>query len=331
MSKQTTYIAKVRYSNTLPPPSCPPKLLKREDEKFDILPLTTPLLNFHNLLPINSDIGLTQNPLTSQSIEPLNVPLHPTDQILLTDPHKKVLTKSENVGFLRRTQYITTSSATATTNNLPQTKLHKEEDLDSKSLLNQVEDTFDPVPVHPRKLKAKRVWNLLPDTKSMDRDFVDVKFQSSASVSKKRGGNGIDKKLSNSLLKQLEYGNTRLISLYTTNDENDAQIIEKAVYDNGDADVEFNKERDYAGKFDQLDELRQLALTFDDKSGIVYYVPIKSKLELRKSRIDPDLAPLLQKNIVDKVDVNVREPTLEEIKEWDAIRSNYDPMEFGEN
>ncbi|QPG73830.1 hypothetical protein FOA43_001145 [Brettanomyces nanus] len=351
--------------------------------------------NFRNLVTLNDDLGMSVNLLKipdcieKDNLEPLGAltseygngsNLHPSDQLLLADPSRSTTVKGEAVSFLRRTQYIaadktqlparyfagTMNAATAAKTAL-QKKLHfkKEEELDPKEQLRAVESMFntrldeDEVSKlrHPVKkhLKAKRVWNLLPDTSMFDQKFFDIKFVSSASITKGKNKKKDDIKLENdprlltSMMREIRLNpQTTLVSFYTTNEESakeiknkfedqteNAPITEEKATDpveNGTA-YTYTKIRDYDGHIrsfsDSKEDLRHLTVTFDEKTNTALYLPLEGKLELRKCRIDPYLEQRVKELSYDQIYLSLREPTRNEIDDRDMLRSNYDPMEFG--
>ncbi len=399
-SSRQDFIAKIRYNNDLPPPPCAPKLLNYS-EVNDPQSLESPTFlsglfrteNFGNLVPLNDDLGMTMNllkmpeciekdtvsslgALTPEYGDGLN--LHPSDQLILTDPVRSTTVKGESVPFLRRTQYIaadktqlpsrysagTISTASATRSILQKKmQLKKGEELDPKEQLRAVESMFDTTMFdgkverlrHPirKHLKAKRVWNFLPDTSMLDQKFYDVKFLSSASIRKGKNKKKDDIKSENdprlltSMFREIKVNaGTTLVSCYTTNtdsakeirkqldDETENAPISKEEAENpvGSTSYTYNKVRDYDGKvkpFADSEELRHLAITFNEKTKTAMYVPLSGKLELRKGRIDPYLEPKVHELSYDQIYLSLREPTREEIDYRDMLRSDYDPMEFG--
>lgn len=368
------YVAKVRYSNNLPPPTCPPKLLKDDENELQDGELKTLLSsffrkeNFKNLIKLNDDLGMPMNLINLPQKETIfglknngmNLPLHPSDQLLLADPSKNIKTKSDSVSFLRRTQYISSDIQNNQNNSMKSMKVRKDDGLDPKSQLKTVEDMFE-TPVgdltsikHPTKkhLKAKKVWNFLPDTSMFDQSYYDVKFMSSASISKNkdRSKNSItsitDPRLLTSIFREIQLNKTtKLVSFYLTN-SSDAEIVKQKIDDETEnAPIEDNeleeilkdqskrsiykKQRDYDGAVKPIDSLRQLVITFDENSNDAYYIPISGKMELKKCRIDPYLIPKIKESTYDQINMFIREPTKTEIENRDILRSNFDPMEFG--
>lgn len=371
------YVAKVRYSNNLPPIACPPKLLKDEKNEKEIELNQGELTNlvssffrkenFKNLIKLNDDLGMNMNLMNlpdndiiyGLKYNGLNIPLHPSDQLLLADPNKNIKTKSENVSFLRRTQYISSDINKATNNqSLKMNNIKQDNELNAKNQLKTVVDMFTNQSdisklKHPTKkhLKAKKIWKFLPDTSMLDEEFIDVKFMSSASISKNKGNKDSiksidDPKLLTSLFREIELNkNTKLVSFYLSNEIEANKIKEKINDETENAPIDdkeldelttdlnksytFKKQRDYDGSIKSIESLRQLAITFDEKSGNAYYLPISGKVELKKCRIDPYLIPKIKESTYDQINMFITEPTKSEIENRDSLRSKYDPMEFG--
>lgn len=366
------YVAKVRYSNTLPPPLCPPKLLKDETNEANDNGLGNLVSsffrkeNFRNLIRLDEDLGMPLNLISLPKREAVyglpGIELHPEDAVLLTDPTKRIKTKSENVSFLRRTQYISSGNQSGNTGSagINQTKV-KTDELDPKTQLKVVEDMFDVPNVedvakfqHPTKkhLKARKVWNFLPDTSMFDQQYYDVKFMSSASISKSRDKSKesistmTDPRLLTAIFREIEVNkNTKLTSFYVTDTEEAKKVQAKLADETenapvDDAEVEeilqdeskrsiYKRQREYDGNVKELEPLRHLVITFDEKTQNAYYIPVAGKLELKKCRIDPYLAPKIKEMTYDQINMHLREPTRGEIEQRDIMRSDYDPMEFG--
>ena len=369
------YVAKVRYSNNLPPPACPAKILKddKNESKDDTLSSLVSSFfrkeNFKNLIRLNDDLGMPLNLISLPDKETVNglkhngmsLPLHPSDQLILGDPSKTIKTKSDSVSFLRRTQYISSDIQNSQkANNILRMNVKKDDWLDPKTQLKTIEDMFEAPAAglssirHPTKkhLKAKKVWNFLPDTSMLDQTYYDVKFMSSASISKNKDKSKdsiksmTDPRLLTSLLREIELNKTtKLVSFYLT-DSADAESVkqkiddetENAPIDDNELDEilkdssnssVYKKQRDYDGTTKPIDPLRQLVITFDEKSNNAYYVPVSGKLELKKCRIDPYLVPKIKEMTYDQIHMFIREPTNSEIENRDISRSTYDPMEFG--
>ena len=139
--------------------------------------------------------------------------------------------------------------------------------------------------------------------------------------------------------------NTKLMSFYLTDEESSKIVKEKIEDETENAPIDDNeleevlkdeskklvyrKQREYDGQVKPLEELRQLAITFDEKTKQAYYIPISGKIELKKCRIDPVLLPTIKELSYDQINMYIREPTNSEIERRDALRSEFDPMEFG--
>lgn len=372
------YVAKVRYSNNLPPPACPAKLLKDDDQNNskdggELRTLVSSFFrkeNFKNLIKLNDDLGMPLNLIDLPEKETIyglkyngmNLPLHPSDQLLLADPTKNIKTKSDSVSFLRRTQYISSDiqskKDSSIKNKLINVRNKKDDGLDPKAQLKAIEETFETPDLssirHPTKkhLKAKKIWNFLPDTSMLDQSYYDVKFMTSASISKNKDKSKDsiksinDPRLLTALFREIELNkSTKLVSFYLT-DEKNAEIIKEKIDDEtenapiDDNEIDeilkdqskssiYKKQRDYDGTIKNIEPLRQLVITFDEKTNNAYYVPISGKLELKKCRIDPYLVPKIKESTYDKIHMFIREPTNSEIENRDISRSIYDPMEFG--
>lgn len=350
--------------------------------------------NFRSLVTLDNNLGMQMNLLAvPDALEKNQVDavcslgpeygngqnLHPADQLLLADPSRSTTVKGEAVAFLRRTQYIqadktllparyTAGNAVEQSKETLQRKrqLKKEGELNPKEQLRSVEAMFGSTLIeddlsklhHPvkKKLRAKRVWNLLPDTSMMDSKFYDIKFSSSASVRKGKNTKEGDIKSENdprlltAMLREIELNpETTLVSFYATS-EDEAVEIKKQIDDQTEnapiseeeaahaagtapgAGYTYKKMRDLDGRikpYGSGEELRHLAISFDDKTSTALYVPIEGRVELKKCRIDPYLEPKVRELSYDQVYLSIREPTRAEIDERDALRSTYDPMEFG--
>lgn len=215
------YIAKVRYTNNLPPPPLNPKFIaynttdavssKQEGEY--LMASLFRKENFQNLMErIDDQLGLNLNLinnhgfLSDEKIEAIGKlkydQLHPKDRVLLRDAGIGRISKNEpGVSFLRRTEYISErplskgSAGLSTTNEEAKNKerLSKDEHFDADSQLNKIEEGFTLANdtlndfsrlKHPRKkhLKAVGAWPLLPDTSMLDNIFYNLKFTGSASI-----------------------------------------------------------------------------------------------------------------------------------------------------
>lgn len=205
------YIAKIRYTNNLPPPPLNPRFLKYNltssltpQQENDALMSSMLRKEYMALLigQIDEEYGMPVNPLelpdyslALQGKAPSDIPLHPADRVLLRDAGIGNINKSEpGVSFLRRTEYIAEKSASRLDDrSAVGTKKNEEEKTDPESQLRAVEASFDHALEsltnftslrHPRKkhLKPVAVMPLLPDTSMMDTQLLTVKFAGSASL-----------------------------------------------------------------------------------------------------------------------------------------------------
>lgn len=209
------YIAKVRYINSLPPPSLNPKFLK-----YNVSENNTPTQENEHLMSslfrkenftqfigqIDDEFGMPLNLLQNRgfldgsnekAIFGTNVPLHPKDRALLRDAGIGRVNKSEpGVSFLRRTEYIAEKQAATKSDEKTVTTIKETTELhDPDAQLRAVEQSFDSAQEtltdldklkHPRRkhLRAVSTFPLLPDTSMLDTKFLTVKFTGSASLSR---------------------------------------------------------------------------------------------------------------------------------------------------
>ena len=384
MAKKQEYIAKVRYFNNLPAPSVPPKLLDypvNPDEQADAPQLVTSLYNKTNITPLinlDKDLGM---PLDLMSIPGLlnkndtkllygfeNVKLHPDDRILLRDARADILAKTDTakVSFLRRTEYVSSTNATASGQVNGKKRAREsfengdngdEDDdkvLSAPEIVTKVENTFETTSddlsklKHPvkRHLKAVQSWNLLPDTASMDENYFSMRLVGSAALDK-REKNKLA--LNTAIFRPVELEEDEWISMYTT-DKTDSDIInkniEKVISEDADDTDEsnnktfkFKRVRDFdmqqaqktndEGKPD-LDQSRlgELAIIFNKEKGIAYYKPLRARIELRRRRVNDVLKTIVRDNTVDQINITIRNPTTKEANAVDRLRMKYDPINF---
>ncbi|SCU80931.1 LAFA_0C01838g1_1 [Lachancea sp. 'fantastica'] len=362
MSKKQEYIAKIRYRNDLPPPLLPPKLLKYEfsaDEAADSAKLVTSLYAKSNVTPlvkIDEDLGMPmdlmelpgllnhQDPRLLLGFE--NIKLHPEDRALLRDPRVDKLTKTDmsKVTFLRRTEYVSSSQAAK-----PSTKKRAasealdvdEEVLTPAQRVKRVENTFDFITDdvskirHPTKknVHAVKTWNLLPDTAAMDQTFFTIRFVGSAALQEQEKDRLA---LSTALFRPVELEEDEWVSLYTTDKEGSAiyeknreQQIDEIVDD--DRAYQFTHLRDFDMKHQQptgSGPFNELALRFNDDKKTIYYTPIRSRIELRRRRVNEVIKPLVRENNLDQINIKIRNPTPQETRHRDLIRMKFDPIDF---
>lgn len=356
------YIAKVRYQNDLPPPPCPPKLLKydfvQRNNAIDSSALLSSMFrrgNFADVMTLNNSFGmeldLLEVPgLLESNFKPVNVPLHLDDQLLMSDPSLSSMSKTSgsNVSFLRRTQYISERSSSPATNT-PTKKPQKEQEerTDPEAQLRAVEDTFDSVDAevlkHPTKkhLTAKKIWNFLPDTTMLDQNYLSVRFVGSASILKDKKFNPSQKRkldevegssrFMTSIYRPIDTESSKWVSFYSTTSEQASDLKEKL--DNGliGSDFVFEHQRDYDVNFQIYKEMYdELAITFDPDSDTAYYIPIQGKLDLKRRRVAPSLESFVKEHNVDEIDLSVRDPSTSETILRDNARVQFDPMEYAE-
>lgn len=205
------YIAKVRYTSNLPPPPLNPRFLKYKlthsltpQEENNALMSSLLRKEYMGLLigQIDEEYGMPVNPLelpdyslALQGKSPNDVPLHPSDRILLRDAGIGNINKLKpGVSFLRRTEYIAERATPKfDERNGDISQKMEEEKTDPDSQLRAVKASFDHAQDsllnfaslrHPRKkhLKPVAAIPLLPDTSMMDTQFLSVKFAGSASL-----------------------------------------------------------------------------------------------------------------------------------------------------
>ena len=228
------FVTKIRYMNNLPPPPLNPKFLKynttwRLSPKVESEELMSSLFrkeNFTNLVEVVDDessvnLNLINNrgfldhgnesvirKLSSKDEKDTTKPvqLHPKDRALLRDVGIGKVFKSEpEVGFLRRTEYISQRQSSKPNGHTPISPANLTSTLDDikkqpdsndpEAQLAAVERTFDLAQEtlddltklqHPtkKKLKAVSTWPLLLDTSMMDLKLYTLKFKGSASLSR---------------------------------------------------------------------------------------------------------------------------------------------------
>ncbi|ODV96918.1 hypothetical protein PACTADRAFT_65559 [Pachysolen tannophilus NRRL Y-2460] len=371
------YICKIRYQNDLPAPPCPPKLLKYvtfdSQGSMDSPSLLSSLFrkeNFKNLIPFSEQLGMPIDLLTVPGLIDQNdetkllgnrtMTLHPDDQLLLLDPSlTKISKKQPAVSFLRRTQYIAEKSSISRDTKRKighQNRTLVEEATDPTSQLTAVERTFELAAeyenksdlsglVHPKKphLKAKKVWNFLPDVSMMDQTYLSVKFHGSASLSReliKNSKKPVDKELiETSVFKPIITESDEWMSYYTTTNSEESKSLKRKLDDtkgnlpidepdNTAEKYEFNLLKDYDMNFKRFDKnFEELALNFDN-SNTCFFLPVNGKIDLKRRRVNENLKQHIQQNDVNKINLKVREPTTNESIQRDTIRSVFDPINY---
>lgn len=407
-SMKQDYIAKVRYTNNLPPPPLNPKFIaynttdpistKQEGEY--LMASLFRKENFQNLMErIDDQLGLNLNLinnhgfLSEEKIEAIGKlkydQLHPKDRILLRDAGIGRISKNEpGVSFLRRTEYISErplskgSSGLSTANEEVKNKerLSKDEHFDASSQLLKVEEGFTVANEslndlsklkHPRKrhLKAVGAWPLLPDTSMMDNKFFNLKFIGSASIERelkqqqdrnKSNKEIINKALESSLFRPIKSDDGEWVSMFKIEDEEQIKNLYEKLHstkreqpinllDEEEEVIEefkFKYKKNYDMSFQEFkQENEELAIKFvpvdEDNSEqlngksikkrkIAYYYPINGKIDLKKHRAstNSEINKYIKEQTFDGINFKLREPTTNELKKMDTIRSEYDPMEY---
>ncbi|KAI3404527.2 hypothetical protein KGF56_002719 [Candida oxycetoniae] len=231
---------------------------------------------------------------------------------------------------------------------------------------NTLQDKF--MIKHPRKkhLKAVDVWPLLPDTSMMDNIFMNLRFVGSASVDRelktlkrKQGASFNEKfqkqKQESSIFRPINSEDGEWITMFELDDENQAnQIYQKLhstepekpinlldVEDETGPDFNFKFVKNYDMQYQEYPSSDQeLAIKFipqlnengeiAKKRKVAYYTPVSGKVELRKYRAstNSEINKFVKERTYDGVLFKLREPTTNELKEMDKVRSEYDPMEY---
>ncbi|CCH60073.1 hypothetical protein TBLA_0C02640 [Henningerozyma blattae CBS 6284] len=293
------------------------------------------------------------------------IKLDPKDRVLLRDPRMDRLTKTDisKVNFLRRTEYvssvITSGNNTNTSTNSNGINNRKrgypgrsnEDDLEnilnSSQITERVENTFNSISKdlktlkHPVKknLHAVKTWSLLPDTASMDQSYFTLRLTGSALLDPKEK---ITLNLSTALFRPVELEEDEWISMYTT-DKEGSNILENEVEKKIDETLnKENSEEDRIYKFKRLRDfdMRQvpnttnsgsfgeLALIFNDEDNIAYYKPLRSRIELKRRRVNDVLRPIVRENNIDQINISLRNPTTQEANSRDNLRTRFDPINF---
>ncbi|WPK25566.1 hypothetical protein PUMCH_002886 [Australozyma saopauloensis] len=261
------YIAKVRYTNNLPPPPLNPRFIKYNttqsltlQQENDALMSSLLRKEYMALLigQIDEEFGMPVNPLelpdyslALQGKSVNDVPLHASDRALLRDAGIGNINKSEpGVSFLRRTEYIAERTASKQDDRAEGLgKTSGEEKTDPDSQLRAVEASFEHAQEsltnfaalkHPRKkhLKPVGAFPLLPDTSMMDMQLLTIKFAGSASLvrelelKKRQEGSRYDgefhtKALKSAIFKPITSEDGEWVSLYQLKDKGAVEDMNK--------------------------------------------------------------------------------------------------------
>ncbi|CAI4056147.1 Paf1p SKDI_02G3860 [Saccharomyces kudriavzevii IFO 1802] len=358
MSKKQEYIAPIKYQNSLPVPQLPPKLLVYEDapetnpDSSQLINSLYTKTNVSNLIQQDDDLGMPVdlmkfpgllNKLDSKLLYGFdNVKLAKDDRILLRDPRIDRLTRTDvsKVTFLRRTEYVSNTIAAHDSTFLKRKRGLGDEDSDDENLdvnhiIKRVEKTFNKTDTwkHPVKKGVKMVkkWDLLPDTASMDQIYFILKFMGSASLDSKE-----KKALTTGVFRPVELEEDEWISMYAT-DHKDSVILETELekgMDEMDDDshegkvYKFKRIRDYDMKQVAEKPMTELAIRLNDKDGIAYYKPLRSKIELRRRRVNDIIKPLVKEHDIDQLNITLRNPSTKEANIRDKLRMKFDPINF---
>lgn len=317
----------------------------------------TPLVNINDDLGMPLDLmqlpGMLNNMDTKYLYELEGVKLAPEDRMLLRAPGADRLPKTDmsKVTFLRRTEYVSTAITShgqaEEDRKRTASKLEESEELLSASqIVEKVESGFDAMTKdlsklqHPvkKKVHAVKAWNLLPDTASMDQSYFTLRFAGSAAL------DATEKKkyaLSTSIFRPVELEEDEWISMYTTdpqNSDNLSKDVEKKIDENLQSGVEegkvykFKRLRDFDMKQvphqGRGGSFGELALVLNDEKGIAYYKPLRSRIELRRRRVNDVIKPLVREHNVDQINVTLRNPTPQEANLRDRLRMKFDPIDF---
>lgn len=324
--------------------------------------------NGMNLNLINNRGVLDNHDYLSISRQTDRVELHPNDRVLLRNAGIDNISKTEpEVSFLRRTEYFGQRSMPQKAIDLKSNDTSANDNFDSETQLKAVEATFEAARKsltdlnslkHPSKkhLKAVNTWQLLPGTSMFDAKFLVVKFNGSASLSRDlklaKSQDDFDselhtKLLETSLFKPITSADGEWMSLYQQKITESTEIDklhqslnspepEKPNVDDDNQHYNFKFYKNYDMNFQKFPDLyEELAIQFvndnqSKKRKIGYYYPITGKIDLRKYRkaSNTQINKFVNESTYDAVDFTLREPTTAELRKMDAIRSDYDPMEY---
>ncbi|CAD1812399.1 Paf1 family protein [Candida parapsilosis] len=396
------YIAKIRYTNSLPPPPSNPKLINyntttpisSQTEGDQLLSSLFRKENFRNLLErIDDQLGLELNLIDNvgfldhgdaSSIGQAKnkyTALHPKDRALLRDAGIGNIKRSDqSVSFLRRTEYISDQSLPkSTSTHTEENKVHEklknseEHSLDAEHQLKAVEDSFTAANnslnnlsslKHPRKRNVKAVdaWPLLPDTSMMDNMFMNLRFLGSASIKreldalKRRQGAKFNdtfqrQKLESTIFKPINSQDGEWISMFEVDNEEQVTKLHESLHstspenpsnateglDGSISEYNYKFVKNYDMHYQGYTNSRQeLAVKFvpDEQATkrrkVAHYSPINGKIELRKHRAstNSEINKFIKERTYDAIQFRLREPTTDELKDMDRVRSEFDPMEY---
>lgn len=211
---------------------------------------------------------------------------------------------------------------------------------------------------HPVKknLTAVKTWNLLPDTVSMDQNYFILKLIGSASLD----NSDRDKlALDSTIFRPVELQEDEWISMYNIdktdsklfnenmekliNDYDDKTNEENAVVEDNTKLFKFKRLKDFDMKQvpitnnhnsnsgdinSNTDSCNEVIIKFDNENHTAYYKPLRSKIELRRRRVNDMLKSLVRENNIDQLNITLRNPTTMESNLRDRLRMKYDPINF---
>lgn len=216
---------------------------------------------------------------------------------------------------------------------------------------------------HPQKkhLTAIDAWPLLPDASMMDNKFMLLKLSGFAPISReldllKKKKNDllnedtINKLLKTSIFKPINNENINCIALYqmrdlkkcvelhdrmfTTEKEEPVNLLDEI---QPPEQYAFHHIKNYDLNSQRFfDENKEISIKFsidkNDESQIktAYYYPIVGKIDLKTHRTstNSEINSCLQNNTYDIINLELTEPTINELKNTNKIRSLYDPKAY---
>ncbi|ANB11916.1 Paf1p [Sugiyamaella lignohabitans] len=371
MSRRQDYIARIRYQNDLPPPPCPPKLLNIPLDTSKLASSPAVLTNLVRKQPINVDIDIDLGmPLDLTEVQgifdrgdeagiypsstaPSVDRLDPKDRALLRNPKgiTSVSKTQPGVSFLRRTEYISSEAVRQSSDSpLRSTALLRQKRLSVVSgpeeQLRIVENTFDASAEdlsklkHPKKknLKAVESWQLFPDSKMFDLQYLSVKLVGSASLSSSKR-KFAPESLETAIFRQNSASNgEEWMSLYTADEETGKKLKSRldstedtVVDDEEDDDQSYRftrvQDNDIDLKLHPSSSFAEIAISFTD-DGEAYYLPVVGRASLKRRRVTTLKQELINEHNIDAIDLSIREITPKESVIRDNQRSEYDKISF---
>ncbi|ODV90320.1 hypothetical protein CANCADRAFT_56867 [Tortispora caseinolytica NRRL Y-17796] len=361
MSTHQEYIARIRYSNALPPPPSAPALrdIPVTIDSFLEPSFVTPLVG--KTVPnvdIDSELGMPLNLLNipaalnedMSSLGPAEgVTLHPDDQALLVDVASFKAQRPSSgkpqpqVAFLRRTEYIS-SEAVKQRAELNAGKTGSQWDTqdaekfaDPEQQAKLIDEMFvsanssisDGALKHPKKkhLVAQEVYPMLPDVNALDLEYIIIKPAHSAN--EKENDPAI---MSTDLYRPYSIGKEECVSRFHTAKENVEELREEkksSTPAHTDKVFRFTHERDYIMDYKRNGEaISELITYIDTDSKVARYVPITGRVYLKRQRTNPRYAAAQKNN-----HVSVIELSLHEVDDFEkAVRNNakheFDPETY---